>query len=248
MVALTIDKGNTCCKTSVWQDGELRERVITDHLSVESVTPLIEKWNPEWCALSCVGHLDARFVESLRLMFPLKLIVVTAFVDLPFKIDYESKKTLGSDRIAAAAAAREMAGDEGCLVVDAGTAITLDVVSRKGDFKGGNISPGISLRFKSLHSFTHKLPMVTYEGELPRFGKDTETAIRSGVIYGVRDEIVESYRSAKSLYDIKEIIMTGGDADILAPLLKESEIPVRVEKNLVSKGLLVILDYNMRLR
>lgn len=174
----------------------------------------------------------------------------TAQTPVPMKVDYD-RSTLGPDRLAVAVACSEDFLEEGCLIVDAGTALTLDIISRAGEFMGGNISPGLRMRFRALNEFTSRLPFVKGGKVEQRFGLDTRNAILSGVTMGMIGEIALSYRDAVSLYDIENIVFTGGDAELLAEgvALKVSELGgdikhVVLDEGLVGKGLILAYIYN----
>ena len=137
-----------------------------------------------------------------------------------------------------------MAGEEeAVLVVDAGTAVTCDLVADRR-FLGGNISPGLKLRFHSLHEFTSRLPLVSPDGELPVFGHDTQTAIRAGVMNGLVWELAGAFETARSEYKNIKMVITGGDAAILAPLLAEHGIEAVADSETVGRGLVRIFNYN----
>ena len=127
------------------------------------------------------------------------------------------------------------------LIIDAGTAITYDLLLKQGVFTGGNIAPGIRMRLKALNHFTGKLPLVEKIGDFPLMGTDTETAIRAGVIQGVLFEMDGYIRELKAIYPDLLVFLTGGDAFLLAEKLKT---PIFVDKNIVLKGLNRILYYN----
>ena len=132
------------------------------------------------------------------------------------------------------AAAYEQLG-KACVVVDAGTAITVDFCNDKGEFVGGAIAPGISLMLDSLHEKTAKLPRVTFEAPKELFGKSTTEAIRQGVFHSVRGlvkEMVESY--AIELGAWPELIATGGDA---AKLFTDWELVHAVSPDLTLYGI-----------
>ena len=119
-----------------------------------------------------------------------------------------------------------------------GTAVTYDLVSADGHFRGGNIAPGIGMRLRSLNSFTARLPKVVGYGDTPLLGTDTATAMRAGAVRGVVSEIVY-YRN--SLPEGTNVVLTGGWAERVSEFL---DFPVILEKCLVTKGLLSILLYN----
>src|SRR5262249_4626085 len=121
----------------------------------------------------------------------------------------------GVDRVLNVAAAYEQMGNA-TVVVDAGTAITIDVCNDSGEFLGGAIAPGASLMLTALHEKTAKLPLVKLAKPDDAWGKDTEQAIRQGVYHGIRGmvkEIVENYATALGQWP--DIIATGGDAKAL---------------------------------
>jgi len=140
---------------------------------------------------------------------------VGAQIDLPMKVLTDEPTETGVDRIVNMAAAFEQMG-KGCVVVDAGTAITVDCCSDSGEFLGGSISPGVGLMLDSLHEHTAKLPRVEFHAPGGAFGKSTEAAIQHGVYHGVRGmvkELVENYATELGYWP--DIIATGGDAKVL---------------------------------
>ena len=160
----------------------------------------------------------------------------------PLKIEYTTPHTLGSDRIAAAVGAWCGQPGKNMLVIDAGSAITIDFVDREGRYKGGNISPGIKMRLKALHEYTGRLPLIDKEGDTPAFGNNTETAIRSGVISGICHEIDGYINEIREKYGDVLIFLTGGDEKTLKNRIKNR---IFADKYLVAKGLnRILLDYD----
>lgn len=243
---LTIDQGNSSAKSSLWEEGEVVKSLRVGTLTIESLLPILEDGEIDGCAYCSVCHTDAKFLETLRRLVDGSLLVLTPQTELPIEIYYGSRSTLGSDRVAAAVGAGVLFPGKGVLVVDAGTAVTIDIVDRDGNFMGGNIAPGMRLRFKSLRYETQQLPLVTEEGELLAFGNDTASAIRSGVVGGMVSEIADAYLRGKELYGIEKVILTGSDSTVIAPLLTARGIPVTIDNNLVGRGLVEIYIYNSR--
>ena len=128
------------------------------------------------------------------------------------------------------------------LVVDSGTAITLDLVTADGCFRGGNIAPGIATRFASLSGHCARLPLLDAEGDIPLVGYDTATAIRSGVVMGVVAQVKQMYAELKADYPRLLVVLTGGDCNIIAKRLNLEEM--EVNENLVTIGLNRILEHN----
>jgi type III pantothenate kinase len=148
---------------------------------------------------------------------------------------------LGQDRIAAVVGAYSLYNKKDIIVIDAGTCLTIDFLSEKGEYIGGRISPGIEIRYKALHTFTDKLPLVTKENTIPIIGNDTVSSILSGVQQGILAElrlIISEYRLRKPE---AIAVVTGGDAFFFEKELKSS---IFANLNLVMIGLNEILDFN----
>lgn len=171
-----------------------------------------------------------------------RVCVLDERLPMPLAIDYMSPSTLGHDRIAAAVGALECVPGKNLLVVDAGTAVTLDFITADRHFKGGNIAPGMEMRFRSLSSGCAQLPRIDAEGDLPLVGYDTPTAIRSGVVRGIAAEVAYLHSGLSTLHGATAVVLTGGDGEFVAPCLEA--LDVVVEKDLVAIGLNRILEYN----
>lgn len=239
-IKLTIDEGNSSTKIGVWHNDTLAEEHTwhTDGLDklAGHVAHICDHAD---AAIFCsVCGCTRTEVEAALGGIARRLLVLDATIPLPVGIDYRTPATLGADRIAAAAGARAIAPGETVLVVDMGTAITYDVVSADGRFIGGNIAPGIFVRLEALQHFTKALPLVETDGDIPRWGYDTETALRSGAVRGVVGEL-QYYRHC--LNTDARVILTGGSADLIIPYITS---PITVEPNLVLTGLNSILNYN----
>ncbi len=136
-------------------------------------------------------------------------------IDVPIQVKTDEPDKTGADRVLNMAAAFEQM-QKACVVVDAGTAVTINVCDDKGNFLGGAIAPGASMMLKALHEFTAKLPSVALAIPQGGIGKNTEQAMLHGVYHGIRGmvkEIVESY--AVELGNWPDVICTGGDAQML---------------------------------
>lgn len=242
---ITVDQGNSSAKILVWQGAE----VISSHrifdLSIETLLPVLDSSGADSCVYCSVRYTDAKMLETLRRMLDGHLLVLTHSTPLPIGVRYGSRETLGNDRVAAAIGAAAIFPGEGCLVVDAGTAMTLDLVDPKDEFLGGNIAPGMNLRFTSLHEATGRLPLVNPEGEVPDFGFDTATAIRAGVIGGMVSEIADAFRHAEEEYGATRLVMTGNDIPQLLPLVEKRGLPVSFIPDLVGHGLMSVFYYNL---
>ena len=236
---LLLDFGNTRVKVAVKDGDDLRQiycgPVILEDIA-ESVGGLDIKGGM-WCSVHPLEPSVQAWMSSLG------LIAFTAATPIPIGNDYSTSATLGMDRLAAAVGAWSMGVGKDLLVIDAGTAITYDFVSASGVYKGGNIAPGIWLRFRSLHEHTGALPMVEARGVVPMLGNDTETAIRSGVLNGIRHEMEGYIDELGSLFPSLLVFLTGGDADFFDIKIKRRIFAV---PDLVLRGLARIVEFNER--
>lgn len=247
MNILTVDIGNTATKGSIFRHGEMLESILLEERDPAGLLPLVQRHDPRGAICCCVGGDASQFAAELERLSGLHVMLLEAETPLPVEIRYGSRPTLGLDRIAAAVGADRLriSGSDAwaALVVDVGTAMTLDIVT-PGCFLGGNISPGMRLRFRSLNRFTSRLPLVPPDGPLPRFGHDTATAIRAGVVRGIVAEIHDTFEAARREFADIQLLLTGGDADFLLPLLQQAGLnPIEVN-TLVGAGLEKIYLYN----
>jgi type III pantothenate kinase len=166
---------------------------------------------------------------------------MSAHLQLPFRIAYKTPETLGADRVAAAAEAWCQQPGRDLLVIDMGTAITYDMITSQGIYLGGNIAPGIDMRFKALNHYTGKLPLVSKDGERVNIGDTTDTAIREGVLQGVSYEIKGYIETYKNKYPHLLVFLTGGDTKFLDNRTKSRTF---ADSLLVLKGLNRILTLN----
>ncbi len=250
-VIVTVDQGNTAVKLTVWRLDDSGRPEVEAHQAfspseTDAMCTLIEGLEARGGIYCSVGRMDVRLVESLRCILGGWLIVLTPSTPLPIGVDYATPATLGMDRVAVAAGARALYPGERCMIADAGTAITTDVLSGEGDFKGGRISPGLELRFRALHDHTSRLPLEHPRAEVPEIGTDTSTSILTGVMRGAAAEIAESAIA----YEASRLLMTGGDAAALLPVTGEicgrlgAPVP-EILPRLLARGLVEIFLYNV---
>ena len=237
---LAIDLGNTAAKATLFVDGKPEVHRVVAGDDPDGLLDFCRQ-SDAGCVVYCSVRGDKPgFGDHMHTILGIPVTEITAEGPFPFDIDYGTPGTLGIDRIAGAAGAIRRYGGN-VLLVDAGTAVTADVVEGNV-FRGGNISPGLKLRFRSLNDYTGRLPLVSPHGELPPFGHDTEGAIRTGVVRGLVAEIVADYRRAAHIYNDIQLVLTGGDATFLAPLIREEGLQLRVDHDLVGLGLTYILE------
>lgn len=170
-----------------------------------------------------------------------KFTIFTHETPIPIQIRYKTHQTLGLDRIAAAVGATSISSNTNKLVIDLGTAITIDFVNKDNEFVGGNISLGMHSRFRALHEFTGKLPLCSAQETTTLTGQDTFEAIQNGVILGICHEVDGYIDSYSSLYQNLTTFLTGGDCLFFEKRLKNH---IFAQQNLVALGLYTILKYN----
>ncbi|MBR5851345.1 MAG: type III pantothenate kinase [Bacteroidaceae bacterium] len=237
---LIIDIGNNSAKFFLFKG----EQLILHTRKSNSSFDVIDEWNRlyniEKAIISSVIVETPELSEAISgLQCP--VVRFSNSMPLPLEINYRTPHTLGSDRIAAAVGAWNEAPGRNMLVIDAGSAITIDFVGKDGKYNGGNIAPGIKMRLKALHEYTSRLPMVEKDGDTPTIGYDTETAIRSGVINGICHEIEGYINEFKQKYCDVLVFLTGGDEK---PLKNRIKSCIFADKYLVAKGLnRILLDY-----
>lgn len=241
MKNLIVDVGNSSAKIALF-DGEIpTELLCVSHdelpsaLSDRAQDPTIGA-----AIISSVIPLSGTTEEAIS-MLTYPCLHMSAQLKMPFRIAYKTPETLGPDRLAAVAEAYAQQPGHALLVIDAGTAITYDVMTADGTYLGGQISPGISMRFKALHHFTGKLPLVDREGVRAAVGDTTETAIREGVLQGVDREIEGYICEYSQKYPELLVFLTGGDAFFLDNRVKSRTF---ADNLLVIKGLNRILTLN----
>ena len=243
MANLIIDTGNTFHKIAVIEvnNNILEERVVTE-LTEEVVDELCCRFAPSKAIISSTRGDTSHTAEIVRRRVQY-VLCFDRTTPVPIAVEYD-KAMLGTDRIAAAVGAVEMYGaDKQMVIIDAGTAITIDFVSN-GVFLGGNISPGVDMRFEALSEKTALLPLCSpmgLESEELLVGKTTTDAIKFGVMQSVFYEVkgyIEAFckKNSKNL-----IIFIGGDAEYFVNQIKSA---IFAGRNVMYSGLNRILEYN----
>jgi type III pantothenate kinase len=231
-----IDLGNTFGKLALFEGLELSDFAKG---KVKTLIKTLNKVNPAKIMI-CSVTKSVEELEVLFAEFPSKMILTKESL-IPISNDYGTPHTLGYDRIASAVGAFYKFPNKNSLILDLGTAIKYDFIDNEGHFKGGIISPGMKMRFKALHTFTKKLPLIEKEGIPDLIGNSTKTCIQSGVINGIAAELNGIIARYKAKGDLK-IILSGGDAEFF-----ESQInyPTFAAPNLALEGLNRILIHNV---
>ena len=237
---LIIDIGNTVAKVAAFDGNVPVEVVYGSNQTLEHLSGICGKYSFEKAIVATVIDLgEQASAQIAHLSVP--VLWLDEKTPLPVENLYETPQTLGYDRMAAVVGACEQFPGKNILVIDAGTCVTYEFIDADGRYHGGNISPGMQMRFKALHEFTGRLPQVSREGRRVSMGKDTDTAIREGVLKGLEYEISGYIVAMKHKYPELLVFLTGGDDFSFDTNLKSV---IFADRFLVLKGLNRILNYN----
>ena len=156
---------------------------------------------------------------------------------------YETPATIGTDRLAAVAGAQQHFPGQNALSIDAGTCITYDLIDQAGHYRGGLISPGVSMRLQAMHTFTARLPLV--EADNSPFNlteRNTVAALRSGAVGGAAAEISQMIRMYGDKFSDLQVVISGGDALQLISTIRPKHA-ITVVPDLILIGLNRILQH-----
>lgn len=234
---LLIDIGNTRAKASV-RDGDtcLCFKAWADD-STDVFEQLLADYNPTAIAYSNVGQPRPRLEKALQ-ECGRPVLRVCGTTPSPVK---DVSPELGADQLAAIVGAMTLKPQTDLLVIDSGTCLTYDFVSRDGRLLGCNISPGLYLRLQAMHDHTAALPLISPEGEVPPMGYDTPTAMRCGAVMGIHFEIEGNIAYALKQNPALHAFLTGGDPLSFNDLVAQH---ISIEPQLVEIGLDALLAYN----
>ena len=243
---LILDIGNSFIKIAVFENNKIVMKDVLDKLSVSELIiylndTKIKYLNLNKCILSTVDDTYNKIDDFLTRCMNL-YIKLNHETKIPIKNLYQTPVTLGKDRLAGVVGANNIYLNSNVLIFDAGTAVTIDFINDKNEYIGGNISPGLQTRYKSLHKFTNKLPLLKVNSKFDKkIGVDTISAITAGVQKGLIYEIDSYINDFNEKYNNLKIVFTGGDVFFFENNLKNN---IFAEPNLVFNGLNRILEYN----
>jgi type III pantothenate kinase len=239
---LVIDVGNSRVKIAVFNNNELiHNEIFTDLTWLNGAVEIIKNFNCSNAIISSVGNLKK--VDLVKLSSKINLIQLTNNTKVPFKNAYATPKTLGVDRIALVSSAVLSFPYKNVLIIDAGTCITYDFVNSEAVYFGGAISPGLKMRYQSLHFFTKKLPLLEPSNNYSLIGDSTANSIHSGVVLGVLNEIEGVINQYLNKNKDLTVVLTGGDVNFLSNKLKNS---IFANPNFLLQGLNTILTHNLQ--
>jgi type III pantothenate kinase len=237
LMNLVIDNGNSASKVGIFDHENLMEKYT---LKEDELKEYLHNKTFEHVIASSV-KTDAEEILSWVDANGLKM-KLSYRLPLPIKNVYKTPETLGVDRLAAVCGAQQLFEFENCLVIDAGTCITYDMLDKQGVYHGGAISPGLRMRFQALHTLTARLPLISPVDRPQLIGSSTETCIQSGVINGLIAELNGVIHEYEAKFSDLQVVLCGGDALFFENKLKAS---IFASPELVLVGLNSILIYNV---
>jgi type III pantothenate kinase len=243
-VNLIVEQGNTKLKAAIFENGQIVSSVFGNSRDYSIISQLLEKRCVTQVIISSVITVEKSFINEMKSKVS-TVIFLNENTPVPITMGYETPATLGKDRLAAVVGANYLKPDKNNLVIDAGTAITYEFIDYKGVYAGGNISPGMTTRFRALHHFTGKLPLVNETENVSFIGNSTEKAIIAGVVNGIVFEMDGYIDTLKARHENFFVFLTGGHSFYFESRLKNH---IFADPNLVLTGLNRILEYNAEIK
>ncbi len=239
---LSIDIGNSRVKLAVFKDDRcLFIEITTKENLINKIKDVKESYNIKRTIIASVSDNKTEVKNKIKSFF--EVVILNADLKFPFVIDYKTKETLGVDRLALMAAVTKKHPHNNVLVIDAGTCITYDFMSKDTHYLGGSISPGLLMRYKALNNQTEKLPFLAPKYPNNFIGNSTKQSIHSGVIFGIINEIEGVISQYKAKYSNLTVVLTGGDTNFLSEKLKSG---IFANPNFLLEGLNHILNHNLQ--
>ena len=236
---LAIDIGNTRTKIGIFNQQHLSTVMTFDNSKEINLQEIISRVDIRQAVISSTIEIP-EYISALLSKLK-KLLVLDHRTKLPFTNLYNSKETLGKDRLALVAAAQANYPNQNNLVIGCGTCITFNFINEKNEFLGGSIHPGLKMRLQAMHTFTGKLPLIPLENKADLIGNDTKSNMLAGVLLAAGKEIDGMIDEYLVKFPEMNIIITGGDADLLVYRLKNEIFAI---PNFTLIGLNHILEYN----
>lgn len=248
---LCIDSGNSSIKWGIFENGVLKGKGFSQNYDAEHWTGFVKSHgNIDKCIFCSVNNKDKEVRQALK-------DSVKSFIDfnhktkIPLKNLYKTPETLGSDRLAACIGAWSVVPQGGsCLVIDLGTAVTFDVVTSGGEYTGGNIEAGLTMRLSSLNAYTSHLPLISQddaETMTGLYGNDTNSAIGLGGVNGLSMEIICNIILTSEKCEVFTFL-TGGNAKLFEKKLKSDIFAFLLNRHKIDLGTHLIVDDDILLK
>lgn len=238
---LVIDIGNTRVKAAIFEASELKHSFVFDSAEALLSSDIIKKYALKNCILASVVNDIEPFIAKMKEQT--NLLLFTNETPVPVTNLYKTAHTLGSDRLAGAVGGNFLFPGKNILVIDAGTCIKYNFVNNNNEYIGGGISPGLQMRFKAMHTFTSRLPLLEVDENFDTLiGTTSDESIRSGAQTGAVAEVDGIIDRYKEQYPDIKVVITGGDVNFFEKRLKNS---IFADQFLIVKGLNTILNHNL---
>jgi len=243
---LTIDIGNSKTKVTVFENNQIIN-IISNSNNIDftnKLTDEINNYTINSIIVCSVNNFIPDYILNLK-KSAVNFIVFSHKTKIPVKNLYLTPETLGLDRLAAAIGTFAIYPKKNCLIIDAGTAITYDIINNKGEFIGGSISPGVLTRYKALSYFTNKLPELEFNENYEYPAKDTKVSIHAGIQLGIIYETEGYINKLTKQFSCLNVVVTGGDINFFVKNIKKT---IFAQPNLVAIGLNNIIEFNKKVR
>lgn len=236
---LCLDFGNSRLKAALFADQELLQVFVLGNDVLQQLKQIVQQHQPAHSILSSVIEHDPEIETFLNAHTQFHKLSHRS--RLPFTIPVGKPETVGTDRLAIAAAAVRLYPKQNTLVIALGSCITYNFINQQAQWLGGSISPGMQMRFRAMHEYTAKLPLVAPDWNVPLIGYDTATNMQSGVVLGMAremDGLIDEYQDRFSNFNA---VLTGGDIPYFEPHLKNR---IFADFDFIFKGLYAISQFN----
>jgi type III pantothenate kinase len=239
---LCLDFGNTRLKAALFANDDLIQSFILSDNVQQQVQTIVAQHHPTHSILSSVIDHDVAIETFLKVHTQFHKLSHQS--RLPFTIPVGKPETVGADRLAIAAAAVQRFPNSNTLVIALGSCITYNFINQQQELIGGAISPGMQMRFRAMHAYTAKLPLVQADWNVPLIGYDTATNLQSGVVLGIASEIDGFIDAYKKRFRNFNAVLTGGAIPFFEPHLKNG---IFADLDFIFKGLYAISQVNASL-
>jgi type III pantothenate kinase len=239
---LCLDFGNTRLKAALFEKDELKQIFVLKDQVLQQLQSIIQHHQPAYSILASVIEHNTEIETFLKAHTQFHKL--THLSRLPFTIATGKPETVGTDRLAIAAAAVHLFPASNTLVIALGSCITYNFINQQAQLMGGSISPGMQMRFSAMHDYTAKLPLVQGDWNVPLIGYDTATNMQSGVVLGMAKEMDGIIAEYKKRFGNFNAVLTGGDMPFFEPHLKNG---IFADFDFIFKGLYAISQFNAAL-